>query len=75
MEMDERNQNSIIGLTPIEAAAYIINLSYEVETNATQKAFGCGDKAIIPVFDVKELRQIAEHILVYCNANDETTGG
>ncbi len=59
------------GLTPIEVAEKLINAESEYETNIIQRAFGAGEKEKYNIFSVSELRQIAEHLLVYCNHNSE----
>ncbi len=52
---------------PIQCAAMLIERSFEYETSAVQRAFGAGEKAKAKYYSVDELRQIAEHLLVYCN--------
>ena len=51
---------------PIQCAAMLIERSFEYETNSLQRAFGAGEKAQTNYYSVDELRQIAEHLLVYC---------
>ncbi len=58
-------------LTPIEVAEKLINAESEYETNSIQRAFGAGEKEKYNIFSVSELRQIAEHLLVYCNYQKE----
>lgn len=61
---------------PIKVADALINASYtrikgELEKKI-DKAFGNNSDVVIEnVYSVSELRQIAEHLLVYCNANTE----
>lgn len=61
---------------PIEAAIELINASYtrnkgELEKRIS-KAFGnTSDTIIERLYSASELRQIAEHLLVYCNAKGE----
>lgn len=64
-------ENDLSGLTPIEVAEKLINAESEYETNSIKRAFGAGEKEKYNIFSVSELRQIAEHLLVYCNANEE----
>ena len=52
---------------PIQCAAMLIERSFEYETNSIQRAFGMSEKARTNYYSVDELRQIAEHLLVYCN--------
>lgn len=58
-------------LTPIEVANMLINAEGEYEHNPITKAFCGTDKGTYRIFDVSELRQIAEHLLVYCDHNAE----
>lgn len=58
---------------PIEVASMLINARVEYETNALQRAFGAGEKALADKYSDDDLRQIAEHLLVYCNHNSEET--
>ncbi len=58
-------------LTPVEVASTLINAEWEYETNSIERAFGAGEKEKYNIFSVSELRQIAEHLLVYCNHNLE----
>ncbi len=64
-------ESELSGLTPIEVAEKLINTEAEYETNSIQRAFGAGEKEKYNIFSVSELRQIAEHLLVYCNHNLE----
>ena len=56
----------------IECAAFLINAAFEYKTNNVQRAFGAGEKAWAKQYSVSELRQIAEHLLVYCQHNEES---
>lgn len=61
---------------PISVAEQLINATYTREKGdmekAIHKAFGNNfDTVIENVYSVPELRQIAEHLLVYCNHNSE----
>ena len=67
-------ENGLIGLTPIEVAEKLINAESEYETSSIQRAFGAGEKRRYNIFSASELRQIAEHLLVYCNHNSEEVG-
>ena len=64
-------ENDLSGLTPIEVAEKLINAEGEYKTNSIQRAFRAGEKGKYKIFDVSELRQIAEYLLVYCNHNLE----
>lgn len=56
---------------PIKVADMLINAEGEYERNPIEKAFCGTDKGAYRIFEVSELRQIAEHLLVYCNHNGE----
>lgn len=56
---------------PIKVADMLINAEGEYEHNAIAKAFCGEDKGTYRIFGIGELRQIAEHLLVYCNHNGE----
>lgn len=56
---------------PIDIAKDLINAEGEYERNPLVKAFCGTDKGTYRIFDVSELRQIAEHLLVYCNHNGD----
>lgn len=58
-------------LTPIEVANMLINAEGEYEHNPITKALYKEDKGTYRIFDIGELRQIAEHLLIYCNHNKE----
>lgn len=56
---------------PIKVASMMINAEGEYEHNSIAKALCKEDKGTYRIFDIGELRQIAEHLLVYCNHNGE----
>lgn len=56
---------------PIKVADMLINAEEKYERNAIEKAFYGNDKGTYSLFDISELRQIAEHLIVYCNHNME----
>lgn len=79
--LKEKIENSktiadLLPTEPIEAATELINASYtrnkgELEKKI-DKAFGnTSDTTIEQMYSIPELRQIAEHLLVYCNAKGE----
>ena len=68
------NKNEFIDFLPtepIKVADMLINAEGEYEHNPLAKAFCRTDKGTYRIFDVSELRQIAEHLLVYCNNQKE----
>ena len=56
---------------PIQCAAMLIDRSFEYETSPIRRALGAGEKAQAKYYSVDELRQIAEHLLIYCNHADK----
>lgn len=56
---------------PIKVADILINAAGEYEHNPIAKAISGNDKGTYRIFDISELRQIAEHLLVYCNHNED----
>lgn len=52
---------------PIKVADMLISASAEYETSSLERAFGVGEKETYNIYDISDLRQIAEHLLVYCN--------
>lgn len=61
---------------PIKVADMLINATYTREKGNIEKTFykvfgNNSDMVEENVFDISELRQIAEHLLVYCNHNGE----
>lgn len=77
LQGNEESQNNFENITdflptePIKAAEMLINAEGEYEHNPLAKAFCGTDKGTYRIFDASELRQIAEHLLVYCNHNKE----
>ena len=56
---------------PIKVADMLIGAEGEYERHPIAKAVYGTDKGTYRIFGTSELRQIAEHLLVYCNANGE----
>lgn len=56
-------------IEPIKIAEYLMDRTIEVKN--TFPALQGGETSIVPAHDVSELRQIAEHLLVYCNHSEE----
>lgn len=56
---------------PIDVASMLINATAEYPTNSFQKAFGAGETSFADKYSKSDLREIAEHLLVYCNNSDE----
>ncbi len=70
-ENSARRKYDLVGLAPIEVANVLINAQGEYERNSVGKKIFGTDKGRYNLFDIPELRQIAEHLLVYCNYNSE----
>lgn len=56
---------------PISVAQTLISAKRSYELSAEEKQRSGLEKGYYHIFDVSELRQIAEHLLIYCNHNRE----
>lgn len=72
-KLEKENETVELPLEPIDVASMLINARVEYETSSLQRAFGAGEKALADKYSDDDLRQIAEHLLVYCNYNSEET--
>lgn len=63
--------SDLLPTEPIKVADMLINAEGEYEQNPLAKAFCGTNKGTYRIFDASELRQIAEHLIVYCNHNGE----
>lgn len=54
---------------PMECANYLINATYERETNGLEPYHNLPEKVNSDRYTVDELEQIAEHLLIYCKHN------
>ena len=70
-ERAKGNAVDFLPTEPIKVADMLINAEGEYEHNPIAKKICGTDKGTYRIFDVSELRQIAEHLLVYCNHNGE----
>lgn len=69
----ESKETSDLPFDPLECANYLINATYERETNGIERTFhNLPDKVNSDRYTVDKLEQIAEHLLVYCKHNKET---
>lgn len=57
---------------PIKVADMLINAEGQYERNIIEKAIYGNDKGAYNLFSASELRQIAEHLIMYCNSNKES---
>lgn len=63
-----------LSVEPIEAANQIINLTYKRTASSLERAvIGCTSVSE-KMYGIAELKQIADHILVYCKYNQSETG-
>lgn len=62
--------HEMIPTEPIKVADMLISAESEYEDGFSE-IFGGVGKGKYRIFDISELRQIAEHLLIYCNANRE----
>ena len=68
----ERKKNGGVELPsePIKVAEMLIDATETYETSSLAKKFGVGDTATYKLYSNADLRQIAEHLLVYCNNSE-----
>lgn len=72
MRVKQNEFTDFLPTEPIKVADMLINADGEYEHNPIAKALYKEQKGTYRIFDIGELRQIAEHLLVYCNHNGET---
>ena len=60
-----------IPLKPIDVAAMLIKATVTCKTDSIQNALGFPDEYEVYRYSNEDLRQIAEHLLVYCNNAEE----
>ncbi len=74
---NEESQNNFENITdflptePIKVADMLINAGGEYEHNPIVKKICGTDKGTYRIFEISELRQIAEYLIVYCNHHEE----
>ena len=72
VDLEEAQDNKIeLPYEPIKVAEMLIDAQGIYETNSLSRAFGAGDTGTYNLYSKSDLRQIAEHLLVYCNNSDE----
>lgn len=68
----ESRETSDLPFDPLECANYLINATYERETNGIERTFhNLPDKVNSDRYTVDDLEQIAEHLLIYCKHNKD----
>lgn len=58
-------------LEPVDVAAMLIKATVTCKANSIQKAFNCPDEYEADRYSKADLKEIAEHLLVYCNNAEE----
>lgn len=71
MRVKQNEFSDFLPTEPIKVADMLINAEGEYEHNTIVKKIYGNDKGTYRIFDTSALRQIAEHMLVYCNHNAE----
>ena len=71
IKRDNKDIADFLPTEPIKVADMLINAEGEYEHNPVVKKICGTDKGAYRIFDVSELRQIAKHLLIYCNHNKE----
>ena len=70
-DLAESQDNKIeLPYDPIKVAEMLIDAQVTYETNSLSRAFGAGDTETYNLYSKSDLRQIAEHLLVYCNNSE-----
>lgn len=69
-KMEVNQISDFLPTEPIKVADMLISAEGEYERHPIAKAICGTDKGAYRIFDVADLRQIAEHLLVYCNHNE-----
>ena len=69
--MEANTRKTELPTEPIKVASMLIDATEEYETSSVQKALGLGDVETYNVYSKSDLRQIAEHLLVYCSNCEE----
>lgn len=71
-DLAEAQDNKVeLPYEPIKVAEMLIDATGTYKTNSLSRAFGAGDTGIYNLYSKSDLRQIAEHLLVYCNNAEE----
>ena len=71
-DLAEAQENKVqLPHEPIKVATMLLDAQGTYETNSISRAFGAGDTGTYNLYSKSDLRQIAEHLLVYCNNVEE----
>ena len=68
---EDLHQKLELPTEPIKVAEMMIYATETYETSSLAKRFGAGDTATYKLYSNADLRQIAEHLLVYCNNSED----
>lgn len=68
---EARERKFELPIEPIKIASMLIDATETYETSSLAKRFGAGDTATYKLYSNADLRQIAEHLLVYCGNYEE----
>lgn len=70
--MAEVNINLVLPDSPIDVASMLINSKVKLDINQESLLYsvyhGEDDLFLVPRYDISELEEIAEHLLIYCDA-------
>ena len=67
---EAQNNKNEFPLEPIKVAEMLIDAKRIYETSSIDRAFGAGDTETYNLYSKSDIRQIAEHLLVYCNNSE-----
>ena len=70
-DLEDQNKKQELPSEPIKVAEMLIDEKITYETSSIAKAFGAGDMETCNLYSKSDLRQIAEHLLVYCNNSED----
>lgn len=70
LEKCENKKNKELPFEPLDAAKMLIEAEEKREHSKLAKVFGCADTYNDRKYSVDNLKQIAEHLLVYCKHNN-----
>lgn len=62
-----KTNNPVLSSEPIDVAAMLIKSTVKRKANSIQKAFNCTYEYEADRYSKADLKEIAEHLLVYCN--------
>lgn len=69
-DIENQNGKRELPKEPIKVAEMLIYEKITYETSSIARAFGAGDTGTCNLYSNSDLRQIAEHLLAYCNNSE-----